>query len=153
MLRKHLTSHLSPWPDLIYLCGESPIKIEERGPQPSAYDYSLGTTLQQWPLGHGKKQGRAQQWSHTTITGEPNPPSWLFVGVKPGDLARQKLWRVQHATEANQHTPDQISAMCGFKLGPNQSHVCVRIHTYLNIRYILWQKRHSVGLSLQIWDG
>lgn len=99
--------------------------IERQGPQPSAYDYSLGTTLQQWPLGHGRKQGRAQQWSHTTITGEPNPPSRLFVGMKPRDLASRWLWGIQHATEANQHTPDQISAMCGVMLGHSQSHVCI----------------------------
>lgn len=121
--------------DLIYLHGESPIKIERQGLQPSAYDYSLGTTLQQWPLGHGKKQGRAQQWSHTTITEEPNPPSRLFVGVKPRDLASQWLWGFQHATEAKQHTPDQISAMCGVTLGPNQTHV----HTYsLYYIYFVW---------------
>lgn len=60
--------------------------------------------------------------THTTITGEANPPSRLFVGMKPGDLANQWLWGFQHATEANQHTPNQIS-MCGVMLGPNQSHV------------------------------
>lgn len=74
-------------------------------------------------LGMAKKQGRAQQWSHTTITGEPNPPSLLFVWVKPRDLASRWSWGVQRAIEANQHTPDQISAMCGVTLGPNQSHV------------------------------
>lgn len=59
LFSKLFTSHLSPWVDLIYLYGENPIKFEQQGLQPSACDYSLGTTLQQWPLGHSKKQGRA----------------------------------------------------------------------------------------------
>ena len=50
--------------------------MEQRGPQPSAYDYSLGTTLQQWPLGHGKKAGESPAMiAHNNYWGTKSPKS------------------------------------------------------------------------------
>lgn len=94
-------------------------------------------------LGTAKSEGRAQQWSHTTITGEPNPPSRLFVRVKPRDLARRWLWRFQYAAESKQHTPAQISAMCGVILGSNRNHVYTYITCLHGMRNFMWPKCNS----------
>lgn len=44
-----------------------------------------------------QKAGRAQEWSHITITGEQIPPSLLFVELNPRNLARPRMWGIQCA--------------------------------------------------------
>lgn len=101
--------------------------MKGQDPQPSACDYILGETLQQWLLGHGKKAGKSPAMiQHNNYWGTKSSKS--AVCASETKLASQRLWGLQHLKAKPTNTLPIRSAPC--VVGPNQNHV----YTYIQLR-------------------
>lgn len=91
-------------------------------------------------LGMAKSRGEPSNDRTQQLLGNQIPTSRLFVEVKPTDLAGQWLWGIQHASEAKQHTPDQIRVVSRWAL-IKAMYIHTIYHVYVHIVHIFCDKK------------